>query len=991
MSSEPREVSGSTVTILLHFVRQQDGDQAVTEVLARAGVDQSAETLQETSNWIGYDTAVRLCEAATSVLGDPHAMVNAAATLRAHGLHPAIVPLLSAFGSPREVYRRLPRAMPKITTALTMDVAGVGATGVTIQLRLRDGYNPSRLICEFAQGMLSSLPTIFGLPRARIVHERCQSDGYPACVYELTWSTRRRWWSSRSHQGAADDASLAARRDQAQAFQLAAADLVSSDDVEEVLARIVSRAAAAILAPSYLLVVEATGGGDPLVRCHGLDDERAADLASRLLGGDDLGDFAVVVDVASRRKVHGRLAALYPPGHRAMDGDRSLLEAYARHAAAALDLLTALDESRREGARASALLTLAHVLAMTDSATEVAEVVAAALPGIVGCRSSTVLAWDSGSGALQAIAAAGFEPAQHDLLLSTPIEAAQTPELVDLLTHHRPVLLTASAASPRLASLLRAVGSSSLVAVPLLAGDTLMGVVTAAWDSEAGLDLTSDALVRIEGVSDQAATALQNARLLSTVRHQSLHDSLTGLPNRVLFALELDATLQAGLPGTATAVMFCDLDNFKQVNDDLGHGAGDELLRQVAARLRALVRLGDTIGRLGGDEFAIVINNVPGRTTVNELAHRIVESLNVPFHIAGHDLRITTSVGVALHTGPHGRGERLLASADTAMYAAKRQGRNQVAFAGVTSHTRTGPSLQTELIAALDRNEMRLHYQPVVDISGTGAGQVVGVEALIRWDHPRLGLLSPGAFLPLAEELGLITELDLWVAGTACAHLAEWPRLGGRALHMAVNLASATLGDPRLLATVRTALNRNHLAPDRLVLELVESRSLVDLPGVVERLTELRRLGVRISLDDFGTGFSTLTWLSTLPVDQIKIDRTFITTLPDGESLALVRGVLALARELDIEVVAEGVETPDQLDALRTAGCNLVQGYLLGRPAPDPFHPAEPTPAPVSPNPTPEPPGLPRSSPGSAHPSPARRSTDDVLALEPPPGQGEEH
>ena len=990
MASEPREVSGAAVTILLRFVREQGGDQAVAEVLARAGVDQSAEMLQEASNWIGYDTAVRLCEAATSVLGGPRTMFNAGATTATHGLHPWM-PALRVFVSPREVYRLAPRAMPKVTTALTMDVREVGAASVTIELRLHDGYRPSQLICEFAQGMFTALPTMFGLPPARLVHERCQSDGYPDCVYELTWSPRRRWWIPRSRTAAANDVSLAARRDQAQAFQLAAADLVSSDDVEEVLERIVSRAAAAILAPAYLLVVQAAGGSDPLVRCHGLDDERATDLAGRLLGGEDLGDFAVVVDVASGRNVHGRLAALYPPGHRGIDGDKSLLEAYAQHAAAALDLLTALDESRREGARASALLTLAHALAMTASATEVAEVVAAALPGIVGCQSSTFLVWDSGSGELQAISAAGFEPAQHDLLLATPIRAAQTPELIELLTHHRPVLLTASAASPELASLLRAVGSQSVVAVPLLAGDTLMGVVTASWDSEVRLDLTSDALVRIEGVSDQAATALQNARLLSTVRYQSLHDSLTGLPNRVLFAHELDATLQAGLPGTTTAVMFCDLDNFKQVNDDYGHGAGDELLRQVAARLRALVRPGDTIGRLGGDEFAIVMNAASGRKSANDLAHRIVESLTVPFHIAGNDLRITVSVGVALQTGPDGRGERLLAASDTAMYAAKRMGRNQVAFAGETTHTRTGPSLQAELMAALESNEMRLHYQPVVDISGTGAGQVVGAEALIRWDHPRLGLLPPGAFLPLAEEIGLITELDLWVAGTACAHVVGWPPLGGRTLHVAVNLASATLGDPRLLPTVRAALNRNHLTPDRLVLEVVESRSLVDLPGVVERLTELRRIGVRISLDDFGTGYSTLTWLSTLPVDQIKIDRTFITTLPDDESLALVRGVLALARELDIEVVAEGVETPDQLDALRTAGCTLVQGYLLGRPAPDPFHPAEPTPAPVSPNPTREPPGLPRSSPGSAHPSPARRSTDDVLALKPPPGQGEEH
>jgi diguanylate cyclase (GGDEF)-like protein len=933
MTAEPRQTSTAAITLVLGYLREHGGEEAVAEVLAQAGGELTAEMLQDASRWIRYGTSVRLFEAVTIVLDDPRTMFKVGASAATHGLHPAIVLLLSAFGSPREVYRQLPRMVPKFTTTSTIDRVEAGATSATLHYRLHDGYLPSRLVCDFAQGLISAVPTMFGLEPARIVHRECESDGYPACVYEVTWSARTRWWSLRTRKDAATAMGLAARRGQAQEFQLAAADLVSSDDVEDVLVRIVGRAAAAVLAPSYLLVVEAADGGSPLVRWHGLDEARASELAGCLLRGEDLGDSAVVVDIASTRTVHGRLAALYSPGHRSIEGDRSLLEAYARHAAAALDLLRALEGSRREGIRAAALLSLAHELAMTDGAGQVAEVVASALPGIVGCDASTVMLWDPVVSELQAVASAGLEPAQVQMLLNMPVRADQTPELIGLLTHHRPARLAASTASPALALLLNAVGTPSVVAVPLLAGDTLMGLVVAGWVTEVGADLQETALARVEGVGDHAATALQNAHLLSTVRHQLLHDSLTGLPNRVLFARELDVTLQAGRLGTTTALMFCDLDNFKQVNDDLGHGAGDELLRQVAARLRALVRSGDIIGRLGGDEFAVVACDVAGQASAAELARRIVDSLNAPFHIAGHDLRITTSVGLALHAGPDGRGERLLAAADSAMYAAKRKGRNQVAFAGGTSHSRPGPSLEAELLAALDRDEMRLHYQPVIDFSGTGADQVVGAEALIRWEHPRLGLLAPAAFLPLAEETGLVTELDLWAVGTACATVARWPRPGGRLLQVAVNLASKTLVDPRLLPTVREALNRNHLTPQRLILEVVESRSLVDLPGVVARLTELRQLGVRISLDDFGTGYSTLAWLNTLPVDQIKIDRTFIMTLPGGSSLALVRGVLALARELDIEVVAEGVETVDQLGALRTAGCALVQGYLLGRPA----------------------------------------------------------
>lgn len=980
MTLEPRDISGDTVAIVLRYVRQEGGDGAVAEVVARTHITEDPEALQDPSNWISLDAGVRLLESAASVLGDPHAPFKAGATAASYKLHPAIAPLVNFFGSPREIYRELPRALPKITRAQTMDVTELSATSATIQMRMRDGYLQSRLTCDFTQGMLSAAPTVFGLPPAHITHEQCEADGYPACVYQLTWLPRRRWWSPRSPRPTAAFLNEVARRDQAQAFQLAAADLVSSDDVEEVLERIVSRAAAAVLAPAYLVVVEGTNGEEPLIRYRGLDDERAADLALRLLAGDDLHDFAVVVDIASRRRVHGRLAAIYSSGHREMSGDKSLLEAYARHAAATLDLVTALDESRHESARAAAeaaraaaLLALAHELAMADSALAVAEVVTAAVPGIVGCRAAAFLLWDQSIGTLRAIAWTGTDPAKRDQLLNTPIRVDQTPELVMLLTQHQPILITSGTASPPLAHLLAIAGSECVMGVPLLAGDTLMGVVVATWDAEARIDLESEAFARIEGVSGQAATALQNARLIATVRDQSLHDALTGLSNRVLFAQELDTTLRGSLTNTITAVMFCDLDNFKQVNDDFGHGAGDELLRQVAARLRSLVRPGDIVGRLGGDEFGVVISNVLGHEAANDRAHLIVETLNQPFHIAGHDLRVSASVGVALHTGSDGHGERLLAAADTAMYSAKERGRNQVAFAGDATAARTGPSLQAELMAALEHHEMRLYFQPVIDLSGVDTCEMVGAEALIRWDHPRLGLLPPAAFLPLAEETGFITELDLWVTGAACEALAGWPQSHGRALHVAVNLASATLGDPRLLPTVRTALKRNNLTPERLVLELVESRSLNDLPGVVDRLTELRQLGVRISLDDFGTGYSTLTWLSTLPIDQIKIDRSFVMTLPDDASCALVRGVLALTRELGVEVVAEGVETPDQLSALRKVGCTTVQGFLLGRPVPQLFPSRVPTAVPILSDPNRPPPTTPpnvtRQQPSGALPS----------------------
>ncbi len=943
MDAELRETASTTIGLLLRHVRERGGEGAVSEVLARVGLRQDAATLENTSTWVSYATRIRLFEAATAVLGDPNTMFTVGTGVVRGNIQPVLVQLLSVFASPAAIFRQMPRMVPKFTTTSTIDALQVGQTTATVRYRLHDGYRPSRLDCQYAQGLFSSVPVIFGLAPAQISHPQCQSDGYPACEYVLTWSTRVRWWSWRTRSRWVD-ASLGVLRDKVREVQLAAADLVSSDDVDEVLARIVDRAASAVLAPAYLLIVEPAEGGAPLVRHRGLSDERAADLVARMLRGELLGESALVVDIASNRKIHGHLAAVFAEGHSAMFGDRALLEAYAGHAAAALDLFTALEESRREGRRTAALLTLAHQLATSDSVEAIAEVVASALATIIGSDAAAVLLWDSDLGELRPASVAGLEPADREFFLRTRLTVEQTPELLGVLTRQERILITADGASPALSGLLRALGVENVIAVPLLAGDVLLGVATASWVVPVAAEVLAEAIALIEGVSHQGETAMQKARLLETVRHQSQHDALTGLPNRALFALLLDTALAECRPHSRTAVLFCDLDNFKRINDRLGHRAGDELLRQVAARLRAEIRSSDTIGRLGGDEFAVLVTDLDGEDSAIELARRIVGSLNPPFHLAGQHVRMSVSVGVASHRGPGGRGEQLLDAADGGMYDAKRTGRNQIAVAVVGNEVLgslspvaetprdTDTSLVVELASAVEANEMRLYYQPVVDISRFGTETVVGAEALIRWDHPRLGVLAPGAFLPLAQERGLITEMDLWVIKTACRDVVEWPQLGVRPLGVAVNLDAATLLDRRLVSTIRTALNRNGLAPERLTLEVVESRSLIDLPGVVESLVELRRLGIRISLDDFGTGFSTLAWLNTLPVDQIKIDRSFIKDLPEASSVSLVQGILALAAKLDVEVIAEGVETTEQLDSLRTSGAVLAQGYLLGRP-----------------------------------------------------------
>jgi diguanylate cyclase (GGDEF)-like protein/PAS domain S-box-containing protein len=414
------------------------------------------------------------------------------------------------------------------------------------------------------------------------------------------------------------------------------------------------------------------------------------------------------------------------------------------------------------------------------------------------------------------------------------------------------------------------------------------------------------------------------------VRYLAHHDALTGLPNRLLLSSRLRETIACCLRQRATAAVLClDLDGFKEVNASLGHGAGDMLLTICAERLRACVRAGDTVARQGGDEFTILQSALVRPSDAEQLCRRILLAVSQPFDLDGHRVLVTVSIGVALIPADGVDDARLLQHADIALYRAKNAGRNRFCFfeAGMDQQLRDRLRLESELRSALVAGQLELHYQPQIDI---GTGELVGVEALLRWRHPERGLLHPPDFMPLAEETGVIVPLGEWVLRTACTDAARWP-----GLRVAVNLSAAELRHQDLTERVAGALAAVGLPPDRLELEVTEGLLLYDRPETFATLERLKALGVRIALGDFGAGSSSLSSLRKFPFDRMKIDKSYMLELGGRSATAAIVGaILQLGRSLGIPACAEGVETQDQLTRLSQEGCQEAQGFLLGRPGP---------------------------------------------------------
>ncbi|MBL6457159.1 EAL domain-containing protein [Belnapia sp. T6] len=461
---------------------------------------------------------------------------------------------------------------------------------------------------------------------------------------------------------------------------------------------------------------------------------------------------------------------------------------------------------------------------------------------------------------------------------------------------------------------------------------------TGAWQGVHGTPRWWDIVVSpVHGPGGEVVRLLSIARDVTEQRaaeeriaHLALHDPLTDLANRRLFRQRLQQALAGLGQGERLALHCLDLDHFKGINDTLGHPIGDALLRQTALRLRGCLRQGDFIARIGGDEFAIIQAAPSDAETAAELAGRVAAALEEPYDIEGHHIAAGTSIGIALSGEAGQTPDDLVRNADIALYRAKADGRGTFRFfeRAMDEAVQRRQALKTALRAALERGELALQFQPLVALDSDA---VTCCEALMRWRHPELGPVSPAEFIPIAEETGAIIRIGEWALRTACRAATTWPA----SVRVAVNLSPVQFRNPGLVQAVRRALAEAGLAPGRLELEITESVLLRDDEANLAVLRELRALGVRIVLDDFGTGFSSLGYLLRFPFDKMKLDRAFVAGLPDREqSIAIVRAVLGLGRSLGIPVAAEGVETGRQLDALRGYGCEEVQGYLFSRPVP---------------------------------------------------------
>jgi diguanylate cyclase (GGDEF)-like protein len=668
--------------VLLARIQTFGGMEAVAEVLESAGSQRSVEYLSDIVNWISYDEAIALLRAGTRVTCHPQfaRLVGEDAARRLNGS--PIAALFRSLGSPENVYRQIATSSTKYSIVTTLETVDVGPGFAEITATAVDGFPRDADHCAWTCGLLTQPTILFGLPPASVEHDQCAALGAPCCRYRVTWHQETPGSGAESERNSALVGQLDAMKERLHSIFETASDLIGADEITDVLARITDRAAVEIRAPRYLLAITTPEGQ---LHCHhrGFDEQEAAGHAQMILENHPaaLPESWLVVPVRSSRRDYGRLLALYDEGRRFFAEERELLEVYARYAASALDSATALMEAKQRYGQSSALLALARAVADAGTSGEIALRLADAVPSVVDCDRVGVYLWQPDQGELvrRATTQPGVEPVEDD----NDWHRAPSPggPLERLLNDPRPepIFVDADSGDHILRELSATIGAVASILVPLATPDQFLGLVAVSvMDGPDRLNPTPDLLDRLSGVAAQATTALQNGRLVDQITHQALHDDLTGLANRLQFSGQLRCAIDhARQHSKQVALFYLDLDNFKPVNDQLGHDAGDELLIAVAQRLTECTRSTDTVARLGGDEFAVLVGARTAPQDIDIVADRLTQAFREPVVIRSHELRVDASIGRAAFPADADDAENLLRAADAQMFNTKRAATRQ--------------------------------------------------------------------------------------------------------------------------------------------------------------------------------------------------------------------------------------------------------------------------------------------------------------------------
>ena len=674
-----RQICCTLTNVALGLIRGAGGEPAVAALLERAGTKRKASYLEDIENWISLDEACALLEAGVEQADDPgFARRVGEQTLHRH-VGTQIATLLRSLGSPEAVLGVVAQTAAKFSTVTELEAIEAGPGRAVLRAVAREGFTRRPLMCDWTAGLLAGNPLLFGLPLADVEESECQARGGAQCLYTVSWDAQLATAAADPQQRVtALEAQLAAVSERLRNAYATAGDLVSTEDLDTVLHRIVERAADAVRAPGFVLAVCPEPGDELQVYGHGIENRDAQALARATRGGTTpMTDSMLVVDVTSSRRQYGQLIARYPGAAQFFPQDEEMLGLYAKHAAAVLDMATALQESARRHEQVSSLLSLSHgllslshALAQAGTSVEVAERLAVAVPEVVDCDRIGVWLWDEAEEHLRSLAVWGQRPEHAEYVLGLTISPDDTPHLSRMITEPQPVFFDRTTEDPFLSGLMSALDVAVLAVVPIVARGVFLGALTVAVsDRPERLRPDGELLERLTGVAALAAPAIQNGRLVDKLRHRASHDGLTGLLNRVGFRQQIDLVLEAATPRHEhVGLLFVDLNDFKDVNDLYGHEVGDELLNETGERLAAISRESDAVARLGGDEFAIILADIERDDQVRAAAQRIRDAFLEPFLVGDGPISISASVGEGIWPD-HGRTvNALIKYADAAMY-----------------------------------------------------------------------------------------------------------------------------------------------------------------------------------------------------------------------------------------------------------------------------------------------------------------------------------